>query len=174
MIGPYSAVLPRLRPDLPRTSDRIRLFISLAAEAAGDRAGEQEPIRQDRPEARGSDRPGLPNPEAQPWAGQPGQLAIETSTGAGTVTIVLSGELDLTVTPSLTWHLAQALEKKPRQLIFDMAGVDFLDCAVARLIVSMDRFLPEGQQPVIRRPSYAVRRILELTGFDNYCKVEAQ
>jgi anti-anti-sigma factor len=161
MIGPYSAVLPLLRPDLRRPSDRIRLFISLAAEAADDRAGELELVRQDRPEA-----PAL--------AGQPGQLAVEPSIGAGAMTIVLSGELDLTIAPVLTWHLARAMEKKPRRLVFDMARVDFLDCAIARLIVSMDGFLPEGQQPVIRCPSYAVRRILELTGFDDYCTVEAE
>jgi anti-anti-sigma factor len=105
---------------------------------------------------------------------QPGQLSVTTSISAGIATIVLTGELDLAITPALSGHLARVLDKEPRQLIFDMAGVGFLDCAAARLIVSTGGFLPDGQQPVIRCPSYAARRILSLTGLDNYCKIEAQ
>jgi anti-sigma B factor antagonist len=91
---------------------------------------------------------------------------------AGTVTVVISGELDFTSMPSLAEQLAQVLARKPRRLVFDMAQVSFIDCASARLIVGMGRNLPDGRQPVIRRPGPAVRRILELTGLDAHCQVE--
>ena len=125
------------------------------------------------PEARGSDQLIPLDIEVPARPGQPGQPAVKANISGGTATIVLSGELDLAITPSLSEHLARVVEGKPRQLVFDMSSVVFLDCAAARLIVSTGRSLPGGQQPVIRGPSHAVRRILALTGLDGYCKVEA-
>jgi anti-anti-sigma regulatory factor len=40
------------------------------------------------------------------------------------------------------------------------------------MIVATGRSLPAGRRPVIRRPSPAVRRILELTGLDAQCEIE--
>jgi anti-anti-sigma factor len=84
--------------------------------------------------------------------------------GTGTVTVVLSGELDLTVVPSLTSHLEQVLARHPRHLVFDMTRVSFLDCAAARLIAGTRPSLPGGRRPVLRRPGPEVGRLLELTG----------
>jgi anti-sigma B factor antagonist len=99
-------------------------------------------------------------------------LTVRADEAAGTATVVISGELDFTSTPSLAEQLAQVLARKPRRLVFDLAQVGFIDCASARLIVGTGRNLPEGRQPVIRRPAPAVRRILELTGLDAHCQVE--
>ena len=88
------------------------------------------------------------------------------------VTVVVSGELDLVTTPALTAHLTQILENEPQRLVFDMTRVGFIDCAAARLIASAGQFLPHNQRPVIRFPSPLVRRVLELTGLDDYCEVE--
>jgi anti-sigma B factor antagonist len=90
----------------------------------------------------------------------------------GTVTVALSGELDLVTSSFLGQHLARLLGKRPQRLVFDMAQIDFIDCATARLIVTTGRSLPGGQRPVIRSPSAAVRRILKLTGLDAHCEVE--
>jgi anti-anti-sigma factor len=91
---------------------------------------------------------------------------------AGTATLVISGELDVTTTPLLSLQRAQILEGRPQCLVFDMSGVDFIDCAAARLIASTRRFLPEGRRPVIRSPSPVVRRLLELTGFAAQCEID--
>jgi len=40
------------------------------------------------------------------------------------------------------------------------------------MIVATGRSLPPGRRLVIRRPSPAVRRILELTGLDAQCEIE--
>ena len=91
---------------------------------------------------------------------------------AATATLVINGELDVTTTPLLSRQLAQILEGRPQRLVFDMSGVDFIDCAAARLIASTGRFLPEGRRPVIRSPSPVVRRLLELTGFAAQCEID--
>jgi anti-sigma B factor antagonist len=99
-------------------------------------------------------------------------LAVEETMTDGTVMVVIRGELDLTTTPLLCRHLAQIRDGRPRRLVFDMSGVDFMDCATARLIARTALFLPEGRRPVIQRPSRVVRRLLELTGVAAHCEVD--
>ena len=98
-------------------------------------------------------------------------LSVRPHLAAGTATIVISGELDLLSTPSLAEHLEQILAQRPQRLVFDLTRVTFMDCAAARLIAGTDRSLPDGQRPVLRRPSAEVRRILELTGLAARCEL---
>jgi anti-sigma B factor antagonist len=99
-------------------------------------------------------------------------LAVETAITAGTAMVVIRGELDLTTTPLLCRHLARIRDARPRRLVLEMSGVDFIDCAAARLLASTGRFLPEGRRPVIRHPSPVLRRLLELTGLAAHCEVD--
>lgn len=89
-------------------------------------------------------------------------LGIELVTSPGTVTVIIRGELDLVTASLLSRHLAPALDDRLQRLVFDMAGVDFIDCAALQLIASTIRYLPAGRRPVIRHPSAAVRRMLKL------------
>jgi anti-anti-sigma factor len=99
-------------------------------------------------------------------------LAVEVDMTTETAIVVIRGELDLTTTPLLCRHLARIRDARSRRLVVDMSGVDFIDCAAARLIAGTGRFLPEGRRPVIRRPSPIVRRLLELTGLAAQCEVD--
>ena len=90
----------------------------------------------------------------------------------GTITVVLSGELDLVTAAPLRQELARILDERPQHLVFHMDQVGFIDCAAARLIASTGRRLPADRRPVIRRPATAVRRVLKLTGLDAYVEVE--
>jgi anti-anti-sigma factor len=99
--------------------------------------------------------------------------ARHLSFGIDIATIVLSGDLDLTGVPALAEHLAQILARMPRHLVFDMTRVSFLDCAAARVIAGTARSLPEGHRPVLRRPAPEVGRLLELTGLDADCEIQA-
>jgi anti-sigma B factor antagonist len=99
-------------------------------------------------------------------------LRIEAAVTAGTATVVINGEIDVTTAPLLSRQLAQIVADRPQRLVFDMSGVDFIDCGAARLIAGTGRFLPEGHRPVIRRPSAVVRKLLELTGFAAHCEVD--
>jgi anti-anti-sigma factor len=87
-------------------------------------------------------------------------------------TVALSGDLDLTSTPSLTAALSRILEDKPQRLVFDLAGVGFVDCAAARYLAGTRRFLPPGRRPVLRSPGPPVLRVLVLTGLDADCEIE--
>jgi anti-anti-sigma factor len=70
--------------------------------------------------------------------------------------------------------LMPILASKPGHLIFDMAGVTFIDCATARLITRTGQSLPPGGRVLIRRPSAVVRRILDVTGFASCCDIEEE
>jgi anti-anti-sigma factor len=105
--------------------------------------------------------------------GPEARVVIEADVSQGTAVVVIAGELDLTTRPLLAEQLALILRTRPRRLVLDLAGTAFMDCGSARLIVSAGRFLPDGRRVIIRRPSRAVRRVLELTGFDTDCQIEA-
>jgi anti-anti-sigma factor len=104
-------------------------------------------------------------------AGQTQPFAIEARIIQGTATVVLSGELDVSVMPALAEHLARIMASKPGHLIFDMARVTFIDCATARLIIRAGESLPSGGRALIRHPSAIVRRVLELTGLASRCDI---
>jgi anti-anti-sigma factor len=86
-------------------------------------------------------------------------------------TVVIGGELDLVSMPVLAARLSVVLRRRPRRLILDMAGTTFMDCACARLLASAGQFLPD-YKPVIRQPTSAVRRVLQLTGLDAEFEIE--
>lgn len=89
----------------------------------------------------------------------------------GTAMVVIRGELDPTTTPLLCWHLAQIRRGGPQRLVLDLSGVDYMDCAAARLIARTALFLPEGCRPVIQRASPVVLRLLELAGVAAHCEL---
>jgi anti-anti-sigma factor len=107
-------------------------------------------------------------------AGDPGteSATIEVTISDDMATVILGGELDLLSREFLFEHLARVAANKPRRLVFDMAGVGFVDCDAARTLVAAGRFLPDGTRPVIRRPRPLVRRVFELTGLNVYCVLE--
>jgi anti-sigma B factor antagonist len=120
-----------------------------------------------------SDPPARPDPPACGSGGPPGaQVVIEVDVGQEATTMVITGELDLTTRPVLAEQLSAILGTGPGRLILDLAGTSFIDCGTARLIVGAGEFLSEGRRTVIRHPSRAVRRVLELTGLDASCEIE--
>jgi anti-anti-sigma factor len=72
----------------------------------------------------------------------------------------------------LSHRLAQVALRRPGRLVFDLAQVTFIDCAATRLIASAASILPTGARPVIRHPSPAVRRILDLTDIAATCDLD--
>ena len=101
----------------------------------------------------------------------PPAIAVQAA-GDGTVTVTIRGELDLATAPALSACLAQALERQPRLIVFDLAGVGFMDCASAHLIIGAARALPGRPPAVLRHPVFAVRRVLSVTGLDARCIIE--
>ena len=110
------------------------------------------------------------NPVAGPASGGvPGpHLGIEVTVSAGTAMVVLRGELSPVTMPLLARRLAQALGCGTQRLVFDLAGVEFIDCASARLITGTGRHLPAGARPAVRAASPVARRMLALTGLADH------
>ncbi len=104
------------------------------------------------------------------WAPPP-PFGVHAAVNRGTATIVLSGELDLTAVPVLSRQLAAALAGAPRLLVFDLAEVTFVDCAVGQLIAQASWCLPGGRKPVLSGPAPAIRRLFELTGFAGWVEL---
>jgi anti-sigma B factor antagonist len=97
---------------------------------------------------------------------------VETAIAPDLTTVVVAGDLDAATMSVLSARLAQVIAGRPRRLVFDLAQVGFIDCAATRLIISAGVLLPDGGRPVLRRPSPAVRRILDLTNLGDGCEVE--
>ena len=81
-------------------------------------------------------------------------------------TLILRGELDLGQTGGLLRQAAGTVDSQTEQLVLDMAGLSFLDCAGARALAIAAGFAPAGCPVVIRSLSPQARRVLELLGLN--------
>jgi STAS domain len=123
-----------------------------------------------------------------PRAARPRPISVRLELDAGTATVYIAGELDLTTTPELARHLEHVLARQPRRLVLDLSGVSFIDVAAARLLSGATGPRPAGATgprppgatgprpaaapPVLRRASPEARRVLALTGFDSLCEFD--
>ena len=114
-----------------------------------------------------SGAPADPAPDGVPGPQRP--VFEARSDDGGTLTIVLSGDLDIVNRAWLARHLAETMKQQPRRLVIDMAGVGFADSASLRLIVRAGQLLPDGGRPVVRHPRPVVHRVLQITGLDTFC-----
>lgn len=105
----------------------------------------------------------------EPSAEPPGFTVTVTE---GTVTVVLSGEFDVTTEGFLSSRLAYVYGERPRRLTFDMARVTYIDCASARLIAGTGAWVPPGVKPVIACAGPIVRRVFQVSGLDARCELE--
>jgi anti-sigma B factor antagonist len=91
-------------------------------------------------------------------------LEIEVRPEGDTVTLVLSGELDIASAPTLRACVEQVDSTWPVVAI-DMARVSFIDSTGAVALVWAHHRLDAGGGVLeVRRPSDRVRQVLELTG----------
>lgn len=80
----------------------------------------------------------------------------------GTSVITVDGELDLSNTPALDRTVQLVLgENPPERLIFDLAGLRFMDSTGINSLVVATR---GGTAVEIRDPMPAIRRLIEVTG----------
>jgi anti-anti-sigma factor len=93
-------------------------------------------------------------------------LSVMAAFSGEAAEISVCGDLDLTNAAALDEMLSLVLDKQPRGLALDLGDVEFMDCAAARVIARAAAALPGEYRLTIRRPSLAVRRLIELTGLD--------
>jgi anti-sigma B factor antagonist len=86
--------------------------------------------------------------------------------------VVLAGELDLADAPSVSSQLLAAADNNGRVAV-DLHGVTFIDSTAIGALVGVQRTLKErGGSLILRRPSRAVARLLELTALDRLFVIE--
>ena len=77
----------------------------------------------------------------------------------------------MSAVPLLRAQLRAAAPAWRRRLVIDAAGITFIDCAAARVLVAAVGGRPDWGGPVVRRPSPAVRLVLGLTGLADQCEI---
>ena len=93
-------------------------------------------------------------------------LTVNAGRDGLVTTIILCGDLDLAETGGFLEQAALAVDDRTGRLVFDLAGVTFLDCAGIRALSSAAALAPGGCTVIIRSLSPMARRIIELAGPD--------
>ena len=94
-------------------------------------------------------------------------LTIKAVRDGPVCTLILSGDLDFPATGGFLEQAALAVDDRTERLVFDLAGVTFLDCAGIRALSIAARLAPGGCPVIIRSLSPMARRIAELLDLDN-------
>lgn len=110
-------------------------------------------------------------------AHRPIPLRVTVHWSHGEAAAALCGELDRETVPAAIQRLRQILEQRPARLVVDLSAVSLPDEAraieVIKVIVSARQAASPGDIPVIlRSPSQAIRRVIEVSGLDQVCAVE--
>jgi anti-sigma B factor antagonist len=91
-------------------------------------------------------------------------LDIEVRPNGTTVTLVLSGELDIASGPTLRACL-ESIDDGFRDIVLDLSDLTFLDSTGVGVIAEARRRLPNDLcQLSLHRPRGHVQRVIELTG----------
>ena len=89
------------------------------------------------------------------------------------VVVGLSGELDLAGAPQLRERFAQLADEAATQVVVDLTHLDFVDSTgLSVLVMEFHRTQAAGGSTVMRNPSPAVMRILEITGLATVFSIE--
>ena len=106
----------------------------------------------------------------------PALLTVEFEGGeAGPLRAIVAGEIDFASAPAMQARIAAACDRaRTRQLILDLAGVQFMDSSGLRVLLHLRRELAEEQGGlVLLGPTDDVRHILTLTGLDQHLPAAA-
>src|SRR3954470_18672744 len=89
--------------------------------------------------------------------------------GAGTVRLVLRGDLDLASAPLFGQLLAAACEAKPSEILIDFTELSFCDSSGIRAcILGAEQCTASGTRMTILGASENVRRVFEVVGLDDH------
>lgn len=114
----------------------------------------------------------VPRAQGHP-AVSPRALTIVRQVGNDTVTLVLSGEIDLESASTLENELRDAESSLPRRIVLDLAGLDFLDSTGIHLLFdAQQRADTSGHRLVLRHVPAHAHRLFALTGLSSRLAVE--
>lgn len=100
---------------------------------------------------------------------QPRSLNITASSHGDVPVVHLVGEIDLQTSPELRTTLLQWVERRPRRLILDLAGVSYVDSSGVGTFVDLKRKLERvGGRVVLVGLQQRVRSVFEITRLDRF------
>ena len=88
---------------------------------------------------------------------------------AGVPIVTVSGELDISNAEVLAATVAVLTDEHPERLVFDLSGLRFMDSAGIAVLL---RAAAKVKSVLLREPSPAVRRVVELTGLTDVLRIE--
>jgi anti-sigma B factor antagonist len=93
------------------------------------------------------------------------QFAVTTSAEGATVVVTVKGELDIASAPAIREALLRLVQDETPDLVLDVNGVTFVDSSgLAVLLMASRRWGDAGKRIVLRNPSRALLRVVDLTG----------
>jgi anti-sigma B factor antagonist len=97
------------------------------------------------------------------------ELVIATGDSDGIPVISVAGQLDISNAAALEQALARVAAARPRALIFDLSGLEFMDSAGVSVLVRARAQVGEVR---LRSPTPIVRRLIEITGLSGILPIE--
>jgi len=94
-------------------------------------------------------------------------ILVDCQWAGGVLTVAVAGEVDFVTVDRVEAAVTTALSGNPRpeRLIFDLAGVTFLDCfAIGRLLRCRRHAVEAGTRFAVRNPRGIVAQVLSLAG----------
>jgi len=99
----------------------------------------------------------------------PADFGVDISVDGGDVVVAVRGELDVLTAPFLWEQMEPALPGVTGRLVFDFAGLTFIDSMGLGVVVRAQSRLRGGEPPrrvVVRHPNPHARKVFEITGLD--------
>lgn len=93
-------------------------------------------------------------------------MSFTISSGDEPGSLRLNGELDVAEADALIERAAEALPEHG-DLVFDVGELTFIDSSGVRALVTVAGMMPQGGRLVLRAPTSAVRRVLDLVGLSD-------
>jgi len=89
-------------------------------------------------------------------------LTVDVTVESGDISVVrVAGEIDVATADSVRAAIAATMDHRPTRLVIDMESVSFMDSSGIAVLLEAAQ---QADSVVIRRPSNAVRRVIETTG----------
>ena len=105
----------------------------------------------------------------------PHDFGVDVVVDGGDVVVTVRGELDVLTAPFLWERMEPVLAAVSGQLVFDFAGLTFIDSMGLGVVVraqSRMRGEEPGRQVVVRHANAHARKVFEITGLDRVLDVQ--
>jgi anti-sigma B factor antagonist len=97
---------------------------------------------------------------------------LDVSTDGDNV-VLAAGEIDMHTAPTLWEALARLIERGHREVVLDMAGVEFIDSqGIAVIVRAHKEVQPKGGAVIIRSPRPQAQTVLTVTGLTDLIQLE--